>query len=310
MNSIANGMHDPVESMSREGYLPASPQGPPPGPLLAGHLTRCCRREVLRPAGTGDWLLILTLQGRAFFRQPGNYLEVTAGDVLLAAPGSYMHYAPLLPKGWDCFWVHFNPPPAWLPALRWPRAGKGLFKLRLRNAPTRREAAAALRRCMAYAAREAGPFGQELAYTALGEAVFLIARERAADPRAPVLSDAVRRVTEHMEETPAARHTLASLARLAGYSPTRLTHRFKHETGESVIAYLLKLRLRRAAGLLQATGRTIKEIAFETGFASQFYFSRQFQRHYATSPSLYRVAVSRRPSRPKARGVSGSRWQT
>ncbi|MBI3831318.1 MAG: helix-turn-helix domain-containing protein [Planctomycetes bacterium] len=286
-------MHHPV-AKKEEGYITDRSPGPPPGLLMAGHLTRCYRREVLRPEGTRDWLLVLVLGGRAFYKQPGVYFEVAAGDVVLAEPNSYMHYAPIFPGAWDCLWVHFNPRPEWLDALKLPRAGKGLFKYRFESAKKRRPISDALRRCVAYSQSSDLLHAQELAFSSLEEALYLVARERKQDARHPALSEPVRRVVDHLSGDLAARHTLASLGRVARLSATRLTHRFKAETGESVIAYLLKLRLRRGAVLLQASEKSVKEIAYATGFASPFYFSRQFRRHFRMSPVAYRSRVASR----------------
>jgi AraC family transcriptional regulator of arabinose operon len=228
------------------------------------------------------------LRARAFFRQPNAYFEVGAGDLVLAEPNTYMNYGPLPQGGWDCLWVHFNPRPEWLDALKLPRAAKGLFKYRIDSMKKRKLISDALRRCVAYSSAANQMHAQELAFAALEEAFFLIARERAQDEHHPALSAPIRRVVERLREDLAAQHSLISLGRIAQLSPTRLTHRFKQETGESVIAYLLKLRLRRAGLLLQSSEKSVKEISFETGFASPFYFSRQFRRHFRMSPSIYR----------------------
>ncbi|MCW8132760.1 MAG: helix-turn-helix domain-containing protein [Planctomycetota bacterium] len=294
-------MHDPVQRFDERGYIPDRSGGPPPGLLLAGHLTRCYRREILRPEGTRDWLLTLTLSGRAFFKQEGVHVDVKAGDVVVAEPNSYMHYAPVLPQGWDCLWVHFNPRPEWLEALSLPRVGKGLGRMRLEGRRARGLVTEALRRCVAYVEGMDRMFAQDLAFAALEEALFLLARAKAQDAKHPALSLPILAVVDALHENLAGGHSLASLARLARLSPTRLTHRFKRETGDSVIAYLLKLRLRRASQLLQAGGKSVKEIAFETGFASPFYFSRQFSRHFRMSPAAYRARVTQAPKPKKSR---------
>jgi transcriptional regulator GlxA family with amidase domain len=60
------------------------------------------------------------------------------------------------------------------------------------------------------------------------------------------------------------------------------------ETGDSIIAYLMKLRLRHAAKLLALPELSVKEVAHASGFSSQYYFSRQFRSHFSLSPLGYR----------------------
>jgi AraC family transcriptional regulator of arabinose operon len=204
-----------------------------------------------------------------------------------------MHYAPLRDTGgWDCLWVHFNPRPAWLDALKLPRAGKGIGCFHVAQAKQRKLIELALRRCVDYANFASagdmyGGFGQELALAALEEAIFLVARELTLSGGSAALSEPVRKVVELLDRHLAQEHSLTVLAREARLSPSRLTHRFKEETGESVIGYLMKLRLRRAAQMLQLPERSVKEVAFSVGFRSPFYFSRQFRNHFNTSPQEF-----------------------
>src|SRR5262245_52572313 len=123
---------------------------PPDGALLAGHVTPCYAREVLRVNGTRDWLLTLTMKGGAFYRQENVHFEARAGDVVLFEPGAYQNYAPLQPGGWDCFWVHFVARPSWLSYLALPAVGKGLYRYRIEDFKVRQAVATSLRRCIDY----------------------------------------------------------------------------------------------------------------------------------------------------------------
>jgi AraC family transcriptional regulator of arabinose operon len=271
----------------------ADSPSPPPGLLVAGHLTPCTRKIVLRRGGTRDWVLSFTIGGGAFFRQPGVEFEAHNGDLVLLKPHSYHHYGPL-PGGWDCLWAHFIARPAWLSALSLPSAGKGIYRLHISNPKAHRQICRSLTRCVSFAKAIDSGFSQELAMNALEEAVYLAARENAYDGRERPLSPVIRRVLEHLGESYAEPQSLARLARLGGLSASRLTHIFKDETGDSIIAYLLKLRLRQGARLLEFSDRSVKEVAYEVGFKSPFYFSRQFHSFFAMSPKQYRQKVLRR----------------
>lgn len=74
-----------------------------------------------------------------------------------------------------------------------------------------------------------------------------------------------------------------------GYSYFRKM--FKKYTGISPGQYLLQVRVNKARDLLVATDRSIKDITFETGFNSMYYFSRLFKEKMGKTPSEIRASV-------------------
>lgn len=73
-----------------------------------------------------------------------------------------------------------------------------------------------------------------------------------------------------------------------GYSYFR--RMFKKYTGISPKQYLLQLKMMRAKELLVSSNLSIKEISFELGFQSIFYFSRIFKEKTGMNPSELRKA--------------------
>ncbi len=71
-----------------------------------------------------------------------------------------------------------------------------------------------------------------------------------------------------------------------GYSHFRRV--FKKYTGLSPAQYHLKLRLQKARDLLISTNMSIKQIAYEMGFQSNFYFTRIFTQKMGDSPTRLR----------------------
>ncbi len=63
---------------------------------------------------------------------------------------------------------------------------------------------------------------------------------------------------------------------------------FRQGINMSPVAYLIRYRLKLAAGLLTATEQKASAIAEETGFQSAGYFCRKFKELYGTSPQEYR----------------------
>lgn len=70
------------------------------------------------------------------------------------------------------------------------------------------------------------------------------------------------------------------------YSWLRKT--FKLYTGIAPGQYLLQLKINKAKMLLDENRKSIKEIAFETGFESAFYFSKIFKTKTGICPESYR----------------------
>ena len=71
-----------------------------------------------------------------------------------------------------------------------------------------------------------------------------------------------------------------------GYSHFRKL--FKKYTGVSPVNYHIKLKLLKAKELLLHSDKTMKEIAFETGFFSESYFSRTYKEKMGQLPSSLR----------------------
>ena len=63
---------------------------------------------------------------------------------------------------------------------------------------------------------------------------------------------------------------------------------FKKYTGVSPGQYHLQLRITRAKELLVSTDKSIKEISYELGFQSIFYFSNIFKKKEGVTPSFFR----------------------
>lgn len=71
-------------------------------------------------------------------------------------------------------------------------------------------------------------------------------------------------------------------------SPEHLTRTFTKEIGMSPVKYLSKIRMEHAIDLLKESSYSIDEIATKVGFSNGNYFSKQFRKHMAMSPSDYR----------------------
>jgi signal transduction histidine kinase/ligand-binding sensor domain-containing protein/AraC-like DNA-binding protein len=78
------------------------------------------------------------------------------------------------------------------------------------------------------------------------------------------------------------------LARHVAHSRGHLHRRLKEIVDESPSDMLRRLRLERAAQLLEAGAGSVSEIAYAVGFKSVAHFSNRFQDHFGVRPSAYR----------------------
>lgn len=78
--------------------------------------------------------------------------------------------------------------------------------------------------------------------------------------------------------------TLDAAARIAGLSPSRVSHLFVEQTGLSFKTYLLWVRLTRAVRLM-TEGLTLTAVAHEAGFSDSAHFSRTFRRMFGIAPA-------------------------
>ena len=74
-----------------------------------------------------------------------------------------------------------------------------------------------------------------------------------------------------------------------GYSQSHFSSLFKNRTGESPIAYFIRLKVEYACKLLKETDLKINQICFKIGIEDSFYFSRLFSKAMGMSPTEYRL---------------------
>ena len=86
--------------------------------------------------------------------------------------------------------------------------------------------------------------------------------------------------------------TVSQLASVSMLSRETFRKKFQNEVGEAPIQYLLRYRIAKAKEQLLDTSKSIKQIAFETGFKDPYYFSRLFKQYEGISPLLFRKTMN------------------
>lgn len=86
--------------------------------------------------------------------------------------------------------------------------------------------------------------------------------------------------------------SVEALADEAGFSRVQLYRKVTALTGISVNEFIRKLRLQRAAQLLDQRWGTVSQVAYEVGFSNLSYFSKCFKDQFGQLPSEYLVKSS------------------
>lgn len=82
--------------------------------------------------------------------------------------------------------------------------------------------------------------------------------------------------------------TLEEIAGAAYMTPSHLSYFFKRHTGQTLIKYLTRYRLARAAALLEEGRLRVTEVMAAVGYNNASYFGSLFRGAYGETPSQYR----------------------
>lgn len=98
----------------------------------------------------------------------------------------------------------------------------------------------------------------------------------------------INRVIFHIEAHLGEPLRLDDLARVAHFSPFHFHRIFAAFTGESLAAFIRRLRLERAAQQLLHLDDSVTEIALGAGYETPSAFTRAFATHFGVNPTEYR----------------------
>ena len=119
-------------------------------------------------------------------------------------------------------------------------------------------------------------------------ALAFIARKRQGAAQQQEVPPVLRKAVQRMKLFFFQRHTVGSLASLAGMSASHFSRIFKAAFGTSPIDWLRRERISQAKRRLVETTDAIKEIAEQTGYSDRFFFSKDFRRLTGHTPREFR----------------------
>lgn len=248
--------------------------------LCVGHY-ECSPSYVVRRASYDSFLLLHVVRGRAYWEQGGVRAELGADSFALIDCYRPHEYGAVEPC--EMYWIHFDGPTA--RALCEAIAANGPLVPRKHDRPRR-----TLREIFDRTAAQ-GPIEEaemnRLIVDLLTE--FLVREERRGSPEA----EAIEEVRSFIQDNPAGDLPLEEMARRANLSPYHFARQFKRLVGAAPHDYLIRARLNLAKFYLLSTNNTVKEIAFNCGFANESSFCTSFKKHLGVTPTAFRQGRAR-----------------
>jgi AraC-like DNA-binding protein len=238
----------------------------------------------------GFALLYISSGGGMLESKPNFSTSIEAGHAFLLFPGVWHRYTPHAETGWHEHWIGFDGEIA----RRWLR-----HRFFSPNNPVVKigaeDTVLATFSRMIQAIRANRPALQQILAGATNNLMGLFysaqnAQSAVDTQNANVIEGAITRIQDEFGRS----LDMKALAQELGVSYSWFRHTFTAHTGLSPHQYLLELRLVRARSLLAETELPVKEIALQTGFEDELYFSRLFRQKLNLTPSQWR-SRSRQP---------------
>lgn len=244
------------------------------------------------------YLLHFIESGSGVFRTEHHTYELCRGDCFLIHPGQLVSYISDKDQPWRYRWVAFTGSEADSLVLQ---TGFTPQKPVL-STPKDSIIPTALSGIMqTFNANKESAHLTSLGYLYLivGEAADLLS----SFSRLPGAESQVKRTVKQMIHYMASQYahpvSIEQMCDSLGYNRAYLSRVFKQETGLSPVTYLLKLRIEKSRQLLRERPElSVEQVAASVGLTDALYFSRQFKRFCAQSPTSYRIATARHIDKP------------
>jgi AraC-like DNA-binding protein len=232
-----------------------------------------------------SFALIYISGGKGKFESKPNFsVAIEPGHVFLLFPGIWHRYAPAPDSGWHEHWIGFDGEIA----RRWRQykfisPQNPIFRINAEDTVL-----ATFSRVME-AIRVNRPALQQILAGATANLLGLFYSAQQASPAAETESaNAIEIAIARIQHEFASDLDIKKLAQELGVSYSWFRSTFAAHTGLSPHQYLMEFRIVCARNLLAGTELPVKEIAMQTGFGDEHYFSRLFRQKLNVTPSQWR----------------------
>lgn len=243
------------------------------------------------------WEFCYAVSGKGRFVLNGAGHDMSAGDLVLTAPGDTHQESATIRDSMELFFLKVRSDAPILQAFNLPFEGS-VF-LHARKMP---EIEQILKNILVESLeeKEGYEFVLEAELTRLIVLVGRLCRQN-TEPGAggETLSEligakklnVVSQVKQYIDENLNKEISLTELSGLFYVSPQHLTRLFKAVTGSAPKQYVMARKMEKAKELLGGTGMKIERIAEDVGYANIHYFYRMFRKEAGMTPLQYRNSV-------------------
>jgi AraC-like DNA-binding protein len=232
-------------------------------------------------------------EGDGIYENKSGRYRIRPGSLLITKPGDWHRYRPRKRSGWVEHYVGFRGNIAkQIFRHNWFASGKAVIDI-----GNREEFIDTYYKIFEYIIEEKPGFQQVAAGMIMKLLGYMISLDKQKDFSGKrveyIIQNACFIIRENVEQEIDFKHFAEQ--NNIGYSYFRKM--FKKYTGVPPVQYHLDLKILRAKEMLLSTDKIIKEISYELGFQSIYYFSRVFKKKMGVSPSEIRKTFNRLPVR-------------
>ena len=99
--------------------------------------------------------------------------------------------------------------------------------------------------------------------------------------------DAIKSITDAMEQDPSKEFTMDDLCRIGGINEHKLKSAFKYIHGKTTFSYLREVRMDYAAELLREDRLSVIQVANEVSYSNASHFAKAFKERHKLLPKAY-----------------------
>jgi len=238
-----------------------------------------------RKEGIDQHILIYNIEGSGSIGSMGRGLRLPADHFVMIPAGVPHAYAADKQDPWSIYWIHFAGPKAGFLAL------PGLQPVAVTRSGVSRISERLNIFAEIFRTLERGFSIENLEYANLCLPRLIATFTHLAQYRSvneQLTKDPISKAINIMLEHISGKFRLEDLAHAVKLSPSHFSRQFQARTGHSPIRYFIQLKIQRSCQLLDSQDLSVADVARETGFEDQFYFSRQFRKVMNMSPTEYR----------------------
>ncbi len=243
-----------------------------------------------------EYQILYISEGCGVYEDAKGELPINAGSLLILQPGKWHRYKPDISTGWTENYVGFN---GLMANFMFSNPHLAVIKS-LVNIGNREEFIDTYYKIFMYARDEKPGFQQVSAGMVMKLLGYLISVEKKLDFSESRIEKIIQKACCLIRENVENEIDFKQYAEENNITYSYFRRMFKLYTGLPPAKYQLDLKIIRSKELLLSTDKIIKEISYELGFESIYYFSRLFKNKIGVSPSSFRTSAINPKEKKKA----------